>query len=119
MKNERFNNKNEIASLLLRIGLASVLLYASISSLITPSDWIGYLPHFLTSRFSGHILLGFFSVYEISLAIWLLSGYFIKYAAALAALTFSGIVLSNLSLLPLTFRDITMIFAALALIFIE
>jgi uncharacterized membrane protein YphA (DoxX/SURF4 family) len=119
MKSVSIKNKNKLASLLLRIGLASVLLYASISSFKTPSDWIGYLPHFLTSRFPGHILLGFFSVYEISLAVWLLSGYYIKYAAVLAALTFSGIILTNLSLLPLTFRDITMVFASLALLFIE
>ncbi|HEY4964194.1 MAG TPA: hypothetical protein VIH90_05855 [Candidatus Saccharimonadales bacterium] len=119
MKSVSFKNRNKLASLLLRIGLASVLLYASISAFKTPSDWIGFLPHILTSRFPGHILIGFFSVYEMLLAFWLLSGYYIKYAAILAALTFSGIILTNLKLLPLTFRDITMVFAALALIFIE
>ena len=119
MKSVSTINKNKLASLLLRIGLAFVLLYASISSFKTPSDWIGYLPHFLTSRFPGHTLLGFFSIYEAALAVWLLSGYCIKYAAALAALTFSGIILTNLSLLPLTFRDITMVFTSLALLFIE
>lgn len=110
---------NNLASLMLRIGLAAVLVYASVSSFITPADWIGFFPHFLTSRVSSTVLLHFFSVYELLLAIWLLSGMFIKYAATLAALTFSGIILTNTGLLIVTFRDITMVFASLALIFIE
>lgn len=108
-----------LASLLLRIGLAAVLLYASVSSFVTPSDWIGYLPHFLTSHIAGASLLHFFSVYEMALAVWLLSGFYLRYAAALAAATFTGIILTNLGLLIVTFRDITMVFASLALIFIE
>jgi uncharacterized membrane protein YphA (DoxX/SURF4 family) len=114
----KINDRN-IVSLLLRIGLAAVLLYASVASFVTPSDWIGYLPHFLTGHFSGNLLLHFFSVYEMALAVWLLSGIYLRYAAALAALTFTGIILTNLSLFTITFRDITMVFAALALIFIE
>ncbi len=113
------SNGNKIANLLLRIGLATVLLYASVSSFITPADWIGYLPHFLTSCISGKFLLHVFSVYELLLAIWLLLGTYIKYAALIAALTFSGIILTNTGLLAVTFRDITMVFASLALIFIK
>lgn len=110
---------NKAASLLIRIGLAAVLIYASVSSFKTPADWIGYLPHFLTSRVSGTILLHVFSVYELLLAVWLLSGLYIKFAASIAVLTFSGIILTNTGLLAVTFRDITMVFASLALIFIE
>lgn len=109
----------KVASLLLRIGLASVLLYASISSLVTPSDWIGYFPRFLTNSFSGNALLHIFSAYETVLAIWLLSGVYVQYAATLAALTFTGIIISSLGLLAVTFRDITMVFASIALIFIN
>jgi hypothetical protein len=115
----KIQNNKKLASLLLRVGLASVLLYVAISSFLTPSDWVGYLPHFLTSRFSGHTLLFLFSVYELLLAVWLLSKIYIKYAAALAALTFSIIIFTNPGLLPITFRDITMVFAALALIAID
>jgi uncharacterized membrane protein YphA (DoxX/SURF4 family) len=101
-------NSNKLASLLLRLGLASVLLYASVASFMSPQDWVGYLPHFLTSHFSGHLLLHGFSVYEMALAVWLLSGVYLRYASILAALTFA-----------VTFRDITMVFASLALIFIK
>lgn len=108
-----------MASLLIRVGLAAVLLYASVSSYITPADWIGYLPRFLTEHVSGTLLLHVFSVYELLLAVWLLSGIYIKHVAILAALTFSGIILTNTGLLAVTFRDITMVFASLALLFIE
>lgn len=113
--NKNGKDNDTLASLLLRIGLAAVLVYASVSSLISPQDWIGYLPHILTSLIPGDLLLRIFSGYETALAVWLLSGIYLRYAAGLAALTFSGIFFSNLGLLVITFRDITMIFASLAL----
>lgn len=112
-------SRNQLASLLLRIGLAAVLVYASIASFVAPSDWIGYLPQFLTSRVSGQFLLPSFTVYEAVLALWLLSGVYVRYAAAVAATTFSGILLANLGVFAITFRDITMIFTSLALIFLK
>ena len=107
-------HSNKIASLLLRIGLAAVLIYAGISQFMTPSDWVGYLPHFLTNHVSSQLLLHIFSVYELIMAVWLLSGKYLKCSAALAAATFTGIILTNLAVLTITFRDIAMVFAALA-----
>ena len=109
------SNKTHVASLLLRIGLAVIFLYAAISSFVSPQDWIGYLPQFAKKIISGDVLLKIFSVYELGLVVWLLSGKYIKYAAGLAALTLGGIVLSNFSLFVITFRDIALIFAAIAL----
>lgn len=106
---------NKLASWALRFGLALVLLYASVSSFVTPSDWIGYLPHFMTQYITGTMLLHIFSVYEFALALWLLSGYFLRLAALVSAATFAGIILTNLGVLAVTFRDVTMVFASLAL----
>ena len=106
---------NQLSGWLLRIGLCVTFLYAAISSLVSPNDWIGYLPSMLTAHFSGTSLLKFSSVYEILLSLWLLSGVYVRYAALLCALTLVGIVASNYHLLPITFRDIAIIFAALAL----
>ncbi len=103
--------------LLLRVGLAIVFLYAAISSTVQPSDWIGYLPSILTDHFSATVLLKVFSVYELLLAAWLLSGVYVRYGALLCAVTLGGIVASNFSLLPISFRDIGLMFAALALAF--
>ena len=110
---------DKLVSLLLRLGLASVLLYAAISSFVTPSDWIGYLPHFMTARLSGTTLLHIFSAYELFLGLWLLSGKWRQLAALVSAATFAGIILTNLGVLAITFRDFTMVFAALALVFVR
>ena len=111
-------SNNQIANALLRVGLASVLLYAAVSSFVTPSDWIGYLPHFMTARISGNTLLHVFSAYELLLAIWLLSGKFRQLAGLVSAATFAGIIVTNLGVLAITFRDFTMVAASLALVFL-
>lgn len=105
-------------ALLLRLGLATVFTYAAVSSFVAPNEWVGYFPQFLQDMVSVDILLPVFSVYEIALAIWLLSGLYARYAALLSAATLAGIVVSNFSLFAITFRDIALIFASLAL-FVE
>lgn len=109
------SNKNQSAQLLLRVGLAFVFLYAAVASLLSPQDWIGYLPQAARNLIPAATLLKVISVYEIVLVLWLLSGKYLRYAAGLCALTLTGIVLSNLSIFVVTFRDIALIFAALAL----
>lgn len=108
-------SQNQSAALLLRVGLAFVFLYAAVASLASPQDWVGYLPNLTRNLLSGTTLLHVISAYEIALVLWLLSGKYVRYAAALCALTLTGIVLSNLSIFIVTFRDIALIFAALAL----
>lgn len=105
------------SALLLRIGLAIVFLYACLASVKNPQDWVGYMPHVLTKFISASILLRWFALYELALALWLLSGRYVRYAAALSVLTFVGIIASNLHLFAITFRDIGLLFAALALLF--
>ena len=106
-------------SLLLRLGLATVFLYAAISSFLAPNEWVGYFPQLLRDIVPAEVLLPIFSIYELLLAAWLLSGLYTKYAALLAAVTLTGIVVSNFQLFVITFRDIALIFAALALFFEE
>jgi uncharacterized membrane protein YphA (DoxX/SURF4 family) len=108
-------SKQNLTELLLRAGLSVILLYAAISSFANPEDWVGYLPGMLTERFSADVLLKLFSVYELMLAAWLLSGVYVRYAALLCAATLAGIVITNFELFAITFRDIALIFAALAL----
>lgn len=105
----------KLTPLLLRVGLSIIFLYASISSLKNPQDWVGYLPQFLRDAFDETALLHVFSMYELLLAVWLLSGKYVRYAALLCAATLLGIVASNFSIFAITFRDIALIFAALAL----
>lgn len=104
-----------LSPLLLRLGLATVFLYASLSAFVSPHDWVGYLPHFLTALVPATFLLTIFSSIELLLAVWLLSGVYVRWAALVAALLLFGIVVSNVTLLPISFRDIGLLFAALAL----
>jgi len=115
MNVRRFLAKKTLPLWLLRIGLATVFLYAAVSSLIDPSEWLGYLPPILIAYFDGEVLLKIFSVYELALAAWLLSGVATRYAALLCAATLAGITASNFSLFAISFRDIGLVFAALAL----
>lgn len=117
MVGQRNLKKTNLTSILLRVGLATVFIYAALSSFKNPQDWIGYLPQFAKDQISGNTLLHIFSAYELVLALWLLSGKYIKYAALLSAATLSGIVLFNFSLFAITFRDVGLIFASLALVF--
>lgn len=116
MSNLKINNPT---SLLLRLGLATIFLYAAVSSFLAPDEWVGYFPQMLRDIVPADILLPIFSIYELALAGWLLSGLYTKYAALLAAATLAGIVVSNFQLFAITFRDIALIFAAIALYFEE
>jgi len=115
MANNLIPNRSKWPQLLLRGGLAVIFLYASISGFVNPQDWVGYLPNILTEHVDPDTLLHFFSTYELVLAAWLLSGVYVRYAALLCAATLAGIVTSNFSLFAITFRDIALAFAALAL----
>lgn len=112
--------KSELTPLLLRCGLALLFLYASISALKNPQDWVGYLPRFARTLVPGMnttTLLHVFSVYELALALWLLSGKYVKAAALVTVATLSGIVVFNFTLFAITFRDMALAVAALALFF--
>ncbi len=108
-----------LVSFFLRLGIAAVFLYAAIASFLTPNNWIGFLPVWLRNIIPGMILLSIFSVYEIILSIWLLSGKKIYYASILSAITLSLIIVTNISQLDILFRDIAILFSAVALIFLS
>jgi uncharacterized membrane protein YphA (DoxX/SURF4 family) len=108
-----------ITSWLLRIGLAIVFVYAAVSSLTSPNEWLGFLPPFIaTSAFAPTFLI-LFSIGELVLSVWLLSGKFVEYAAVLAALAFIGILVAQPSAFSTTFRDVGLAFMALALAVLE
>ena len=54
-------------------------------------------------------------MYQIGLALWLLSGKYTFYAAILAAVTLLGIIFPNISDLDVIFRDVAIFFGAVAL----
>lgn len=112
-------NNQTLASWLLRLGLAFVFVYAAAGTLLHPHLWQGYLPAFVQKWPLVHLLLKGLALYEIALAVWLLSGRYVKYAALLCAATLAGIILAQPQDLIITFRDVGLVFMALALAAIE
>jgi len=109
MKNEK------LALFLLRLGIASVFLYAAIAATLEPSNWVGYLPQFLRGIFPAETLLRLFSAYQVVLSLWLLWGKKLLYPSVLSVLTFIAIIIANIGSLDIVFRDIAILFAALSL----
>ena len=112
---KKTKNNLTYARWLLQIGLAAVFLYAGISSLKTPGDWVGYLPAYLTGSISAFTLVKILAFYELVLAGWLLSGKYLKPVALLSAVTLGSILVVNPHQLIVTFRDIGLVFMALSL----
>lgn len=108
-------NNPKVVNLLLRIGLASVYLYAGVFAILSPNDWIGFLPQFTKNFFPPDQLLLFLSVLQILLGVWLLTGIKTFYAALVAGIMIIGIIAVNLNALDITFRDFTILFASAAL----
>ncbi len=104
-----------LISFLLRLGIAIPFLYAAIAATLDPNSWIGFFPPWLQSILPGGVLLGLFSLYELALSLWLLSGKKTYYAGGLASLTLLAITITNLTVLDIVFRDLGLLLAAIAL----
>lgn len=102
-------------SLLLRLSIASVFLYAAFAATLQPQNWVWYIPQFARNMFPAQLLLGGFSFYQVVLSLWILSGRKTFYAASLASVTFIGIIMANLGVIDVLFRDFAIFFASLAL----
>lgn len=104
---------------LLNLGLAFTLLYAGIAALVNSNDWVGFVPRWVTAfGFSRELSLHIHSVVEISLGLWLLSNFKVKWAALITALDIAAILVVNGfggGILLITFRDVGLLFMAVYL----
>lgn len=100
----------------LRLGIGTVFLYATLSAFLQPSLWVGFLPRWLTAFLNENILLFLFALYQITLSVWLFSSWKTDKAALVAALTLLVIIIVNISLLDIVFRDLAIFFSSLALV---
>ena len=104
-----------LTSFFLRVGLAIVFLYAAVASFLDPTSWIGFIPEWLREIFPAQVFLVVYSIYEIFLALWLFSGKKTYYAAVLSGLTMLAIIVFNMGALDIVFRDVAILFMAIAL----
>lgn len=109
MHNER------LISFLIRAGIATAFLYAAIAAFLEPFSWVGFLPTWIEAIIPRTAVLSLFSTYEVALALWLLSGKHAFRASACAAATLFCIIIFNIGSLDILFRDVPILFAALAM----
>ena len=109
------NDANKLGIILLRLGLAFVFFYAAIGGLVSPNDWIGWLPVFLQNT----LMLNLFSVMEIIMGVWILSGYQSFWAGIFSGFMLLGIVVFNFQVMIVVFRDVGLALAAFALAFLS
>ncbi len=117
--NNVLTNKMNIkfdSSFFLRVGLAFIFLFASISAFTNPQAWVGYVPSFITNTITQGYFLFFHDIILFSLGLWLLSGKKTFYAAVVSAILLAGMTLANMSSFLVTFRDVGLFFAAIALV---
>lgn len=102
----------------LRISLAFAFLYPAISGFISPVKWIGYLPSFIAdiSFLTPAISLMIMEIIQIIVALWLLFGKNPYYPGILASLLLAGIIVFNLNLFEIVFRDIALLLVSIALV---
>ena len=101
--------------LLLRLSIASVFLYAAVASTLQPYNWIGFIPQVFYGFAPPQILLIGFSLFQLTLALWILSGWKAFFSSVLASVTLLGIITANFKDVDILFRDFAIFFAAIAL----
>ena len=109
-------NNDRLASFFIRLGIAFAFVYAAISAFITPENWIGFMPSWISAiPVDQFLILQIFSGVEILLGLWLITGKKLFYSAIVSAVFLAGITIVNIGALDIVFRDITIFLAAIAL----
>lgn len=106
---------HNLTSFILRVALAVPFLFAAIDATLQPEEWVGFIPFFLRNMFPESLLLSAHALFDFILAVWLLSGWKTKYAAAFSVLNLATIIVVNLTALDVIFRDVGLLLAAVAL----
>lgn len=113
---QKYSGSNpKAAAVVLRLGLVFVFAYAAISAFQTPEAWLPYVPGALTKLLPGNGSLHVLSVVQLVLAAWLLSGKYVKLAAAFSVLMLAGVIVGNFASMLIVFRDVGLLCMAAAL----
>ena len=107
------------ASFFLRIGLAFVFIYAAVAAYLDPKSWVWYIPEFLGSLELRGKLLYLHEIANLTIGLWLISGKKTFYASIICCLALAAIILVNLTSFFVVFRDVGLLFSAVALAFLS
>lgn len=112
-------SRTYIGLLILRLGLASVLLWFGFSQLFDGINWVGFVPEWAVNTFNlppAMIVLGN-GLFEVIAGALLTMGFFVRITAALVAAHFALITIS-IGLSPTGVRDFGLTVAMTALAFL-
>ena len=110
-----FSDREKTAALLIRIGLCIVFLYAGISALISPENWINFVPKWVEIIMSKETFLMLHSIADIVVGLWLISGIKPFYSALVSGVMLIAIISGNVSQISIIFRNFALLFADIAL----
>ncbi len=113
------SRKIEMAKWCLRIGFCFIYLYAAIESQLNPDNFLKYIPEMVKNLINPSTFLLTFSVFEIFLASWFLSGIKTKYAGIISFFLMTLIIFPNFVYFSVLFRNVSIAMASLALVFLE
>lgn len=115
-------NKNQIRHLLTRIGISLVFIIFGIWEIMNPPYWAAFLPPFLGSFASPFLLVTIHGAVMLILGIAILTGFYLRISAILAALMMLLIIVALFMLTgydDLIARDSGLLFLALSIVFDE
>lgn len=105
-------------SFFLRAGISIAFFYAAISAFVNPNAWMGYIPVFIQNLINPGIFLYIHSAFNLILGLWLLSNKKTFYASIVSAGAMLAIIAFNINAFDIVFRDIAILFSAIALAFL-
>ena len=109
--------KPEYGKIILRLSISVVFLWFGLNQLFNFSDWVGFVPVFLTSILSAKILVMINGSLELILGLFMLSGLYLRFSSFILAIHLFFISLS-LGYTALAVRDFGLAFATLAIFFL-
>ena len=100
--------------LVLRTGLGLVFVYAGVMSFLSPENWIGFVPQWVGGIVSPELFLSVHAGFEIILGLALIVGILLPAASLIAFLDMFALLIFY-GIDEVTFRDLGLLAAALAL----
>ena len=105
---------SEREDLLLRLAVAFPLIWAGVSQITNPTNWVGFVPVWLASIVDPEAFLGIHSLFNLIVGAGILLGFWRIIFSGLAIASLAGIVIFY-GVDDVTFRDVGLAIVALVL----
>ena len=111
---------DNMVHIILRVGVAFAFIYPAVAAFLDPLSWLGFFPVAIRDVFGSEtVLLSLSGLFQMGIALWILAGRNIFIPSVIASIYLFLIVMFNLELLNIVFRDIPILLMAIALALIH